>query len=69
MRSYELINYQDSVLSPSFCDLHFHWVQDDVRDMPKDNLLDWLQNYTWHFGKKFQSMSFAKEGEKSLVKN
>lgn len=66
LRSYELIDYEDSVLSPSFCDLHFHWVQDDVREMPKDNLLDWLQNYTWPSEKKFQNYSFAKKKAKSF---
>ena len=66
LRSYELFDYEDSVISPSFCDLHFHWVQDDVRDMPKDNLLDWLQNYTWPSEKKFQSMAFAKKKAKSF---
>ena len=28
-------------------------MQDDVREMPKDNLLDWLKNHTWPTEKKY----------------
>lgn len=53
---------------PGFIDLHFHWVQDEVRLMPKESLLDWLKNYTWPYEKKFESVEFsdAKAREFSL---
>ncbi len=41
-----VIHLRDSVILPAFFDMHFHWVQDDVRQMPKDSLLTWLEKYT-----------------------
>jgi guanine deaminase len=41
--------------------MHFHWVQDDVRQMPKDNLLHWLENYTWPYEAKFQDQQYSAE--------
>ncbi|EDY81497.1 Amidohydrolase family, putative [Verrucomicrobiia bacterium DG1235] len=35
------------VVLPPFYDIHFHWVQDDVREMPKESLLEWLERYTF----------------------
>lgn len=48
------------LLMPGFFDMHFHWVQDDVRLMPKDSLLTWLQKYTWPYEMKFKSKRFSK---------
>ena len=44
--------------------MHFHWVQDDVRTMPKANLLDWLNNYTFPAEKKFARKTYAKKKAK-----
>ena len=60
----ELIDYSGKLIVPSFCDIHFHWVQDDVRDMNKDNLLDWLKNHTWPNEAKFADERYT--SEKSL---
>jgi guanine deaminase len=49
---------------PSFFDMHFHWVQDDVREMPKANLLEWLEKYTFPTEKKYQSKTYAKKKAK-----
>ena len=56
LKSVDVINKKNNILTPSFCDLHFHWVQDDVRDMPKDDLLFWLKNYTWPTESNFKSL-------------
>ena len=32
---------------PAFFDTYFHWVQDDVRQMPKVSLIEWLERYTF----------------------
>ncbi|MCJ8346028.1 hypothetical protein MJH12_10845, partial [bacterium] len=32
---------------PALCDTHFHWVQDPVSDMDKENLLAWLDQYVF----------------------
>ena len=56
-----VLDYSQHLLIPSFVDLHFHWVQDDVRQMPKENLLDWLKDYTWPAEEKFKNKSYARQ--------
>lgn len=41
------IEAEPGLLMPPFFDLHFHWVQDSVREMPKASLLEWLEKYTF----------------------
>ena len=48
-------NRSDQLCMPGFIDTHFHWVQDDVRLMPKDSLLAWLELYTWPYEAKFKN--------------
>ncbi len=55
------VDYSAYTLMPGFVDLHFHWVQEDVRQMPKDSLLDWLSNYTWPEEAKYADRDFALE--------
>jgi len=66
-------DYSDKIIMPSFFDMHFHWVQDDVRMMKKDNLLTWLSKYTWPTEARFKSLSYSKkkaiEFKKALIKN
>lgn len=50
-----------SVIMPGFFDMHFHWVQDDVREMPKDSLLEWLEKYTFPTEMKFADKAYAKK--------
>lgn len=57
----QIIDYKNHTIIPAFFDMHFHWVQDDVREMPKANLLDWLENYTFPTEKKFKNKSYAKK--------
>lgn len=49
------------VLLPGMVDLHFHWVQDAVRLMPKASLLTWLKNYTWPYEAKFSDLEFSRQ--------
>ncbi len=62
------INRRGLIAFPGFVDTHFHWVQDDVRLMPKDSLMTWLQEYTWPYEEKFQSKTYTKERAKSFAK-
>lgn len=62
----EYIDYSDSVILPTFFDMHFHWVQDDVREMPKDDLLEWLKNYTWPYEAKFKNKAYATKKAKEF---
>jgi len=45
---------------PAFCDLHFHWVQDLVSDMPKDHLLEWLDQFVFPEENRFSKQDYAR---------
>jgi guanine deaminase len=57
----QVIDRRGMMLAPGFVDVHFHWVQDDVRLMPKDSLLEWLSKYTWPYEAKFKSVDHSKK--------
>ncbi|MFP5458957.1 MAG: amidohydrolase family protein [Bacteriovoracia bacterium] len=61
-----LFEFKGGVILPAFFDMHFHWVQDDVRMMPKDSLLEWLNKYTFPTEAKFASKSYAKARAKKF---
>lgn len=48
------------LIMPALFDIHFHWVQDDVRTMPKAKLLEWLEKYTFPAERKFEDRSYSK---------
>jgi guanine deaminase len=56
---YDIFDLSGNLIIPGLMDLHFHWVQDDVRLMPKKNLLEWLKQFTWPFEAKFQDEAWA----------
>lgn len=61
-------DFGHSVIMPGFFDMHFHWVQDDVREMPKDSLLGWLEKYTFPTEHKFQDKRYTKKRAKDFFK-
>ena len=56
-----IIDFSNLLIMPTFFDMHFHWVQDDVRLMPKDSLLEWLSKYTWPYEEKFKSLKYTQK--------
>ena len=62
-----IIDRSDYLCLPTFFDMHFHWVQDDVRLMPKDSLLEWLSKYTWPYEEKFKSLDYTKNKVKKFA--
>ena len=56
----------NSVILPGFFDMHFHWVQDDVRQMPKDSLLTWLEKYTFPTEAKYKNKGYAEKKAKGF---
>ena len=64
----EVLDLSDRIIMPSFFDMHFHWVQDDVREMPKANLLEWLDKYTFPTENKYKKKSYAKKKAKDFFK-
>ena len=65
---YEVIDAKGKLIMPAFFDVHFHWVQDDVREMPKDQLLEWLDKYTFPSERKFEDKEYSKEKSQSFFK-
>lgn len=57
----DVFDYEGHILMPAFFDMHFHWVQDDVREMPKANLLKWLENYTFPTENSFSDENYAEQ--------
>lgn len=55
----EVMDFSTKLVLPTFFDMHFHWVQDDVRLMPKDSLLEWLSKYTWPYEAKFKDLKYT----------
>lgn len=54
-----VVDLEGVLLLPAFFDAHFHWVQDDVRRAPKENLLDWLSNHVFPHEARFADASLA----------
>lgn len=53
------IEKSKGLLMPAFFDTHFHWVQDDVREMPKASLIEWLETYTFPEESRYGDRGFA----------
>ena len=56
------------LLMPAFFDTHFHWVQDDVRKMPKVSLIEWLERYTFPEEAKYSDRNFSSAKAKQFWK-
>lgn len=59
-KSIEIDRQIGQLVMPSFFDMHFHWVQDDVRLRPKKYLFEWLSKYTWPHEAKFENITYSK---------
>lgn len=57
----EQVARAEGLFLPAFYDLHFHWVQDAVRAMPKTSLIEWLERYTFPMEAKFADVNYARE--------
>jgi guanine deaminase len=66
MNSKNTTDFGNSIIIPSFFDMHFHWVQDDVRTMPKDSLLQWLEKYTFPTEAKYAKANYSKKKAKGF---
>lgn len=61
-------DFGNSLIMPGFFDMHFHWVQDDVREMAKDSLLEWLEKYTFPTETKYADHDYAELKAKGFFK-
>src|SRR5690554_4306897 len=57
----EVFDFGEDIVMPSFFDIHFHWVQDDVQHMPQAKLLEWLEKYTFPAERKFEDERYSRE--------
>ncbi len=56
-----VIEHGNRLLLPGFIDTHIHYPQTDIIAAPGDNLLDWLQNYTFAAERRFGDKQHALE--------
>ncbi len=61
-----VIDHGSALLIPGFFDMHFHWVQDEVREMPKASLLTWLKRYTFPTEMRFADPAYARKRAKEF---
>ncbi len=66
-KNVEIIDKSGQYVIPGLYDTHFHWVQDAVCEMPKANLLHWLENYTWPYEANFKKLAFARKKAKEFT--
>lgn len=64
----ELIDFDDKIIIPGFCDLHLHAPQFSNRGLGMDKeLLDWLDTYTFPEEAKYSDMEYANRAYKKFV--
>ncbi|MEX0798034.1 MAG: amidohydrolase family protein [Bacteriovoracaceae bacterium] len=68
LENVEILDFKRQIIMPSFFDIHFHWVQDDVRTMPKASLLEWLEKHTFPAERKFEKKNYSKRKAKEFFK-
>lgn len=61
-------DFGHSLIMPGFFDMHFHWVQDDVREMGKDSLMEWLEKYTFPTEAKYSNKDYSEKKAKGFFK-
>lgn len=62
----KVIDASGQLALPGFFDMHFHWVQDEVRQKPKASLLKWLSEHTWPYESKFKDKAFSSQKSKDV---
>lgn len=70
---FEVVNHGEHLLLPGFIDTHIHYPQTDVIASGGDNLIDWLQNYTFpaesRFGDPLHARAVAEFFLDELLRN
>jgi guanine deaminase len=58
--SVEVTHYQNGLIMPGFIDTHVHYPQTEMIASYGEQLLEWLENYTFPFEKQFGNFEHAK---------
>ncbi len=56
----EVIHYENGLIMPGFIDTHVHYPQTEMIASYGEQLLEWLENYTFPFEKQFSDFEHAK---------
>lgn len=56
----EVIHYQDGLIMPGFIDTHVHYPQTEMIASYGEQLLEWLENYTFPAERQFSDINHAK---------
>ena len=56
----EFINHENALLMPGFIDVHIHYPQTEIVASYGEQLLEWLNNYTFPVEGKFKDKEYAK---------
>lgn len=68
--NYEVYDYKDCLIIPSFCDMHLHAPQYPMLGMGMDlPLIEWLNTYTFKTESYFSNKEYAREIYKKLAKD
>jgi len=59
--SIEVTHYEDGLIMPGFIDTHVHYPQTEMIASYGEQLLEWLENYTFPFEKQFSDFEHGKK--------
>ncbi|MGF1767533.1 guanine deaminase [Enterovibrio makurazakiensis] len=59
--SIEIVEFEDKLITPGFIDTHIHYPQTGMIAAYGEQLLDWLNNYTFPEEKRFADTDYARE--------
>ncbi|ASI96567.1 guanine deaminase [Vibrio rotiferianus] len=59
--SLNVTTYEDKLITPGFIDTHIHYPQTGMIASYGEQLLDWLENYTFPEERRFQNPEYARE--------
>ena len=57
----EVIHYKNGLIMPGFIDTHVHYPQTEMIASYGEQLLEWLENYTFPFERKFSDLEHGKQ--------
>ncbi|QFU22712.1 guanine deaminase [Shewanella eurypsychrophilus] len=59
-QSIEVIHYENGLIMPGFIDTHVHYPQTEMIASYGEQLLEWLENYTFPFERQFEDLEHGK---------
>ena len=60
-KSVEVIHYENGLMMPGFIDTHVHYPQTEMIASYGEQLLEWLENYTFPFERQFSDLEHGKK--------